>query len=140
MKEKLRFYQAGLHFECTRCGNCCHFPGGKVYLSKNRVQEISRYLNLLPEDLTQKYCKPERTKYVLKDGNGSGCCFLENDQCQIYPVRPFQCQTFPFWPENLKSQYRWKQLTSFCPGIGKGELYGAERIRQIEKIQKNDED
>ena len=35
------------------------------------------------------------------------CVFLKEDPergrktCSIYPVRPLQCRTWPFWPENL---------------------------------------
>lgn len=140
MNERSRFYKAGLHFECTRCGNCCRLPGGKVYLNKGEVQEICHYLNLGHDDFTQSYCKTDGNRHHLNDGIDTGCCFLENNQCRIYPVRPLQCRTFPFWPENLKSQYRWKQLTSLCPGIGRGNLHDAEWIQQILKVQKKADD
>lgn len=26
------------------------------------------------------------------------CIFLENNKCKVYPVRPHQCLSYPFWP------------------------------------------
>jgi Fe-S-cluster containining protein len=136
MKDKSRFYNEGLRFECTCCGNCCRLPNGKVYLNQKKVQEICDFLNLFPEDFTKSYCVTESNRLHLSDGFDNGCCFLKDNQCRVYPVRPLQCRTFPFWPENLKSQYRWKQLSAGCPGIGKGDLHSAEWIQQIVRLQK----
>lgn len=137
MDEKSKFFSTGLRFECTQCGNCCCLPGGKISLSKREAHDISLYLNLPSEDFTGSYCKTEGNRYHLNDGIDTACCFLEDNRCRIYPVRPLQCRTFPFWPENLKSQYRWKQLTAICPGIGKGDLHSAEWIQIIVNMQKN---
>jgi hypothetical protein len=51
-----------------------------------------------------------------------------------------QCHTFPFWPENLKSRYRWKQLKSFCKGIDNGRLIELEEIRRLVRQQKKTDD
>jgi Fe-S-cluster containining protein len=100
------------------------------------VDKICQYLNIGVEEFMESYGKHNDAKFLLKDNFDAGCCFLENNYCQIYPVRPLQCRTYPFWPENLKSHYRWKQLIPLCPGIGKGGLHHAAWIRQLLKKQK----
>jgi Fe-S-cluster containining protein len=51
------------------------------------------------------------------------CAFLdENNRCKIYPVRPKQCATWPFWTENLERAAWEGPVKDCCPGIGKGEL------------------
>lgn len=54
------------------------------------------------------------------DSNGSSdaveycCVFLDGNQCSIYPVRPLQCRTFPFW-DHFKTEI--DQLLKECPGV-----------------------
>ena len=43
--------------------------------------------------------------------------FLKNKQCQIYPVRPTQCQTFPWWPQIMASEEEWNKTARQCEGI-----------------------
>ena len=76
--------------------------------------------------------------------NGDGlydCVFLERDDegkagCSIYPVRPSQCRSWPFWPENLRSSTAWQRAAVTCPGMakglkGQGKFYTVEQIRTI---------
>ena len=58
------------------------------------------------------------------------CPFLEGSRCGIYPVRPVQCRTFPFWSENLSNRRSWTRLRRFCPGIDKGEKHPLLRIER----------
>jgi len=47
--------------------------------------------------------------------DGFQCVFLEiapKIRCGIYPVRPLQCRTFPFW-----DCYRNRPPKEECPGI-----------------------
>jgi Fe-S-cluster containining protein len=41
--------------------------------------------------------------------SGPACIFLDRttNQCQIYPVRPVQCRTYPFWPTVTASVESW---------------------------------
>jgi Fe-S-cluster containining protein len=61
--------------------------------------------------------------------DGPDCPFLDGSRCSVYGARPAQCETFPFWPENLKTKKRWNELASFCPGIGRGDFVPVETIR-----------
>jgi Fe-S-cluster containining protein len=66
----------------------------------------------------------------------AACIFLQDNRCTVYDARPLQCQTFPFWAENLKSPYRWKQVKSECPGIAEGDWHSMSRIQELMNLQK----
>ena len=38
--------------------------------------------------------------------------------CTVYPARPVQCQTWPFWPENVESPRRVGPRAIGLPGFG----------------------
>jgi Fe-S-cluster containining protein len=46
----------------------------------------------------------------------------------VYPVRPPQCRTWPFWESNLESPEAWQKTCDDCPGSGQGELIPVEEI------------
>jgi len=56
--------------------------------------------------------------------------------CMIYRVRPSQCRTWPFWPENLTNPNAWNKAAQKCPGINRGRLYSFEEIEKIRKKKK----
>lgn len=132
-----KFYQNGLQFSCTGCGECCRLPGGRVELTLPEALSIAAYLNLSLYDFLEQYCITDHGNLKLKDDEKQHCIFLQEDQCRVYGVRPLQCRSFPFWPENLKSRYRWNQLKSFCPGINEGENHSFEEIEFIRRAQRD---
>lgn len=135
MKEK--FYQNGLRFECTACGNCCTNSSGYVELNEVEAVKIADYLSLTEDEFVNQFLEAkEDNRWHLNSLTNGDCVFLTDNRCTIYPVRPLQCRTFPFWSENVKSAYRWKLTTQECPGINQGRLYSRE---EIEKILKEEE-
>jgi hypothetical protein len=42
-----------------------------------------------------------------------------------------QCQTWPFWPENIESPAAWDHVTRVCPGSAsaQGRFFSLEEIR-----------
>lgn len=89
----------------------------------------------------QKFARRKFGRWTLdeiKQPNGQyDCVFLRRDtqgkaMCSIYPVRPVQCRTWPFWPENLASRRAWDDAAEGCPGMRKdGQFYPVEKIRII---------
>ena len=128
-----KFYKDGLHFECTNCGNCCSHPDGYVDVSEAELTRIAAFLGIAETQFLEQYAdlNEQGDGFQLKSEAGGGCIFLKDERCSVYPVRPLQCRTFPFWPENIKSPYRWKLTARDCPGIGEGKLYTPEEIEQI---------
>ena len=127
------WYANGLRFSCTRCGNCCRNHGGYtyVYLAPQDVSAIALYLELEKEVFLERYCLVE-DGWVSLRMDDPACPFLEEgNTCGIYPVRPKQCATWPFWKENLKEKV-WKgEVKADCPGIDKGELHTREEIERV---------
>jgi Fe-S-cluster containining protein len=124
------FFDQGIHFECQRCGTCCTGDPGIVYVDSDEVTIIAEYLSKDISFFTEKYLLPFRAGYSIKE-HSDGRCFFYNNGCIIYPVRPSQCKTYPFWFENLRSKKKWKRVLKECPGIGCGPLYPKEKILEI---------
>lgn len=140
MKRK-KFYQNGLHFGCTECGNCCSDTSGYVELTEDEAENIAGFLKLPEADFLEKYVElqDKGSTFQLKSHQNGDCIFLVENRCTIYPARPLQCRTFPFWPENLKSNHRWKTTAALCPGINQGRLYPEEEIESIVDLMRKKE-
>ncbi|GAB4379067.1 MAG: hypothetical protein Kow0042_28060 [Calditrichia bacterium] len=135
-----RFYaKSGLKFECLECGECCRLPGGRVEVSIAEAQGIAHYLNVGFSEFLDEYCQMTEEGISLKDSEELHCVFLEDNRCRIYPIRPLQCRTFPFWPENLKSAYRWIGVKTFCPGINRGKHFSPEFIESVCQMQRQED-
>lgn len=132
------WYAKGLRFECTRCGNCCRNHGAysHVYLTPADVGAIARHLGLSKPAFLERYCKCEDGWVTLRT-DAPACAFLEADnRCAIYPVRPKQCATWPFWTDLERAAWEGP-VKDCCPGLGKGELHSAEEVERI--ARENDE-
>ena len=109
-------------FECQpQCANCCRLSGGYVFLKEDEASRIARRLEISEQEFLDFFCRFYDDQLCLVDGENDHCVFLENSICSIYEVRPEQCRTYPFWPENLKSFARWRLTADECPGIGRGK-------------------
>ncbi len=129
-----RWYNNGLRFECIECGDCCKTHGeyAFVYLSKFDVERISSYLNMTQIDFLNNYCATDEDGEIHLSSLVGDCSFLENsNRCKIYPVRPKQCDTWPFWIENLNKPTWEGPVSKCCPGIGRDKLYSKEEIESI---------
>ena len=52
--------------------------------------------------------------------------------CAVYPVRPLQCRTWPFWPENLSSEQAWNHSAKRCHGMNAaGRTFSLNQIHAI---------
>lgn len=122
MNSKLKmypWYKSGLPFKCTGCGKCCEGSPGYIWVSKKEVEEIATFLKISIEKLTEKYLIQVGDKLSIRDLKHANyrCVFLKDSKCQIYPVRPIQCRTYPFWPNILKNSKEWNQEANVCEGI-----------------------
>jgi Fe-S-cluster containining protein len=123
----MRWYKDGLKFECTKCGKCCTGKPGYVWIQVPDMHRIAEFLGIRFREFTAKYVRKVGNHYSLKEEKNGDCVFYESG-CKIYPVRPNQCQTFPFWHENLRSPGSWTEVAKECEGINQGKIYSAEEI------------
>ena len=121
------WYREGLHFGCTRCGDCCRGEPGYVWVTDAEIGAIAAELEMLPEQCSALYVRQVGVRYSLKE-RPDGDCVLYEDGCKVYRVRPLQCRTFPFWRENVRSKRAWKAVSQVCPGLDRGKLYIAQEI------------
>ena len=141
-KKPITWYCGGLHFECVQCGNCCSGPAeGYIWVSRPEIELIADFLKMPVKQLRQKYLKRSGLcATILEQKNSKDCVFLQkaNQQrtCMIYPVRPNQCRTWPFWPENLANPDGWDRAARRCGGINRGKGYNFEEIEKIRKQKK----
>jgi hypothetical protein len=132
MSRGKRFYAAGLRFQCQGEGKCCVSRGkyGYVYLSFNDRRRLAAHFKLTTSEFTARYTEKEDGLYQLKYKDRD-CPFLQENLCAVYEARPWQCRTWPFWPENMNTEIWGNEVASWCPGVGKGRLYTAEEIEAI---------
>lgn len=99
---------------------------------------MASHLKLSLEEFTTKYCgKTDGIYHLIERKENPDCLFLDGKRCGIYAARPTQCRTWPFWPDNMNAK-TWKtEITSFCPGVGKGPVISEEKIKIALEDQKN---
>jgi Fe-S-cluster containining protein len=148
------WYAEGLSFTCSQCGNCCTGSPGYVWISPIEIDRLAEFLELPRKEVISKYCRRLGGRYSLNEqrspqGNYD-CVFLHEEKvtsrragredrmivhtrrtCTIYPVRPLQCRTWPFWEGNLASPQHWRRAAQRCPGMGRGREYSLPEIEAL---------
>ncbi len=146
------WFAEGLSFSCTCSGNCCTGGPGFIWLTDDEIDRLAAHLKLPREETIRKYCKKVGRKISLRDPqNRHGqfdCVFLKEIEpdpkeksagkvahrrrvCGIYPVRPLQCRTWPFWDGNLISKADWDHAAKRCPGMNRGREFTAKEIESL---------
>ena len=122
-----------MRFACQRCGKCCTNRGGYafVYLAEADIVAITGFLGLERAEFLARHCV-ETDGFVSLKTDSPACEFLREDKsCAIYPVRPKQCATYPFWDENLVRATWEEDIAKNCPGVGVGPLHSREEIERV---------
>jgi Fe-S-cluster containining protein len=66
---------------------------------------------------------------TLREKLNGDCVFYDRAAgCTVYPVRPRQCRTWPFWESNVATEAAWLRTCEICPGAGTGDLVSVEEI------------
>lgn len=139
-KGSLPFYSRGLQFECTRCGHCCTGFSGFVWLSETDIENISKFLGSDKVGFLKDYAKKVKfygeTRYSLIEKENYDCAFWDK-LCIIYPVRPYQCKSYPYWKKYLVSEREWNKIQEFCSGVNGGRMYPKAEIEGFLKSVPN---
>ncbi len=136
--KRKKWYDNGLAFECTGCGNCCSGPEeGYVWVTKEEIGGLAKVLGVAEADFRRQFVRRVGIKYsLIEDPLSKDCVFLERDgqggkKCLVYEARPMQCRTWPFWKSNVSTVRAWERAAEVCPGMDKGRWYGGEDICAI---------
>jgi len=102
---------------------------------------LAEHLGMTVDELRRSYVMRVGTRTtIIEEPRTKDCVFLEptgnGRGCAIYPVRPNQCRTWPFWSHNLASPDDWNMAGVKCPGINRGRFYSFEEIERIRKQRK----
>ena len=140
LMRKSPWYQAGLAFGCMQCGRCCSGPEeGYVWAGKDEIATIAKHLEMTTPQMREQYVRRVGRRESLVEQNVSNDCIflIPDDQgqktCRIYPVRPRQCRTWPFWPSNLSSPVDWADAQRRCGGINRGIVHSCDDIEAKRK-------
>jgi len=132
------FYAAGLRFSCERCSSCCRHESGFVYLSENDLSRLAQATKMEYTAFIQTWCRWVDFEWgyqrlSLKEKANCDCIFW-NAGCTVYPARPLQCRTFPFWDAVVCSLQSWETAGRGCPGINHGDVHTREEIERFLRL------
>ena len=146
------WFSQGLRFTCSQCGNCCSGGPGYVFITRSELGKLAEYLGMARKEVVEKYCRRIGKQLALKEikhprHGGYDCIFIKEEPaqiesgsdkvvhskriCTVYPVRPLQCRTWPFWDGNLSSPKAWERASRTCLGMDRGETFDRERIEKL---------
>ena len=132
------WYAEGLRFACTRCGNCCTGAPGSVRVSEEEAVELARFVGLDLADFHERCTRllPDGATSLVERANHDCVFWSRTEGCLVYPVRPRQCRTWPFWESNVATPETWEATCAVCPGAGQGDLIAPEEItRRVNVIR-----
>ena len=132
------WYQRGLNFQCTGCGDCCTGAPGYVWVNKAEIEAMAALLKMDFDKFQKKYVRLIGIRKSLLEFANGDCVFFDNQQrgCKIYDARPSQCRTWPFWDSNLNSPESWDDTAEHCPGCNNGPLVAFEEIERQRKLRR----
>jgi Fe-S-cluster containining protein len=129
------WYKDGLRFRCTRCGHCCTGEPGFVWVDEDDLAAIAEFRGETLAEVTGLYTKKAGRGLSLRERANGDCVFYDRQRgCTVYPVRPPQCRTWPFWQSNVATPEDWSHTCEVCPGSGRGELIPVEEITRRLKV------
>lgn len=143
------WYAEGLNFTCQQCGNCCTGGPGYVWISQAEIALLAEHLKLTVDAVIEKYCRKIGSRISLKERRRTSgnydCIFLKEQKvegngdkveltrrvCTVYPVRPLQCRTWPFWEGNLQDEKSWNRAAKRCHGMNQGRKFALPQIVEL---------
>ena len=131
------WFHAGLRFTCTQCGKCCTGAPGFVWVTDDEIDRLAAARGMKRSEFAAVYTYKTRGKVSLRERANGDCVFYDDAKgCTVYPVRPTQCRTWPFWASNLTTPEQWEETEAVCPGSGEGDLIPVEEIlRRVKAIK-----
>jgi hypothetical protein len=110
-------------------------------VTRPEIEIIADFLKMTVGQFRQKYLRRVGLRTtIIEHQTTKDCIFLQAEvsgkRCMIYSVRPNQCRSWPFWPNNLANPGAWNKAAKKCPGINRGRHYSFEEIEQNRKAKK----
>lgn len=109
---------------CMQCqGKCCNGDSGNIFVNRREIKAIAEFLGIETSRFIEKYLVKVSYRFSIKEiktDRNYACIFFDTERngCSIYPARPNQCRTFPFW---RCFKERPGEAARECPGVLLGE-------------------
>jgi len=134
----LPWYQGGLKFTCSQCGDCCTGAPGHVWVNNEEIATLAEHEGLDVAAFEEQFVRRVGARKSLIEHPNGDCVFFDGvtRKCTVYDARPRQCRTWPFWDSNLKTPEDWKHTCSVCPGSGQGQLHSLDSIESQRRVVK----
>jgi uncharacterized protein len=137
---KKTWYESGLAFQCTQCGNCCSGPSsGYVWVDDHEIATLAGQMDMADDidGFERRFIRQVGIRKSLVEYSDGDCIFLDpqSRHCIVYESRPIQCRTWPFWNRNLESRHTWDLAAEGCPGCNRGNVIPLEAI-EVARCQK----
>lgn len=132
------WFQDGLRFQCSQCGDCCTGAPGYVWVNKAEIEALAVKLEMTVPTFEAKYVRQVGVRKSLVEYPNGDCVFFDGVErkCTVYEARPRQCRTWPFWDSNVRTPEAWAQTCEVCPGSGKGQVVTVDDIvKQVAVIR-----
>src|SRR5262245_54855299 len=124
------WFQDGLRFECTQCGDCCTGAAGYVWVTNEEIAALAATVGIKVHEFERNNVRRAVSRKSQIELSNGYCIFFDAKarKCKVYHSRPRQCRTWPFWDSNIQSPATWKKTCAICPGSGQGKVYSVEEV------------
>lgn len=124
------FFADGVRFACRQCGACCTGEPGAVRICEEEIIALAEGMGEEPNELKRSSLLQDGGEWRIREKPNGSCLFYDGG-CTIYPFRPRQCRTWPFWVKTMRSEESWATACNACPGIGQGPLFSFGQILDL---------
>lgn len=124
------WYEDGLRFACTACGDCCAGGSGYVWVTPKEAAGLAAAVGQSLPAFANAFLRTVNGRLSLRESPGGDCLLLDpgSRRCRAYAHRPRQCRTYPFWPGIVATPETWDNEARECPGIGGDTVVPAAEI------------
>jgi Fe-S-cluster containining protein len=101
-----------------------------VWVNESELRAIADFRGVSYGEVRYQDARVVGEAISLREHANGDCVYFDgaSRRCTIYPARPRQCRTWPFWNSNLESPEAWREVQERCPGAGIGEFVSLERV------------
>ena len=101
-------------------------------MNPDEVRALAALHELSVREFRRRYTFVDEYGWTQLLFSGPDCVFLDPDTraCRVYPARPVQCSTFPFWRSLVEDGEWTEEARRICEGVGSGRLYTIEEAEE----------
>jgi len=110
-----------------------------VWVNADEIAQLAQYLELTPRRFEHQYMRRLGLRNALHERASGDCVFFDpcERRCIVYPARPVQCRSYPFWDGLIEDKQSWARLRDGCKGAQRGQrvVAAVEIRRRAERLR-----